>query len=239
MRPLLLILLTSLVVVSCNKHRNPTEAILDVSHVQGDQAFALETTYTNAMGQQYYFTLSNIYVGQFQITGSNEATFPGTYINITPEIAAYPLGEIAKGHYTGLSFLVGVDSVSNHADPTTFDESSPLHPAHPRYQHWSWNDGYIFFRLEGMADTSASMTAGPTVPFFYHIGLDMNLSELTFATDLHVHGEEQLSIPITIDYSRFLQNLDFRTELRTHTMNNMALAAKVNNNVAGAFTVGK
>jgi hypothetical protein len=149
------------------------------------------------------------------------------------------LGELPNGHYQGISFLVGVDSVTNHAEPTTFAESSPLHPAHPRYQHWSWNDGYIFIKLEGMADTSASMMAGPTAPFFYHIGLDMNVASLSFPQDIHVHGGQSITIPITIDYSKFLHNLDFRTELRTHTMNNMALAAKVKNNVAGAITFGQ
>jgi len=226
------------VMIGCKKSNpDPAQVVVSVSHAYDNQGFSLYTTYTNALGQQYYYTLSNIYLGQLVLTGDKPASFPGQYISITPELEEYAFGEAEASEFGIVSFIVGVDSLSNHADPTTFDESSPLHPGHPRYQHWSWNDGYIFIRIEGMADTSADLSAGPTEPFFYHVGLDMNRIELDFPVDLTAVAGEQLTIPLIIDYKRFLDNIDFRTELRTHTMNNMPLAAKVKDNVAGAITL--
>lgn len=67
---------------------------------------------------------------------------------------------IAPGDYTGIRFLVGVDSIRNVSGVQT----GALDPLHGMF--WTWNSGYIMAKLEGTA--SSSMIAGKQ--FTYHIG---------------------------------------------------------------------
>lgn len=62
--------------------------------------------------------------------------------------------------YTGIQFLLGVDSIRNVSGVQT----GPLDPLHGMF--WTWNSGYIMAKLEGTA--SSSMMAGKQ--FTYHIG---------------------------------------------------------------------
>lgn len=78
------------------------------------------------------------------------------------------LGNLPEGNYQAVRFYLGVDSAANHADPALWPNDHPLGLMRAAPMHWSWNAGYIFFKLEGRYRTS-----NPLDGFYsYHIGRD-------------------------------------------------------------------
>jgi len=82
--------------------------------------------------------------------------------------ALITFNNIPKGQYDGIRFLIGVDSLSNHADPALWPNDHPLSVLVGGVMHWSWNSGYIFIKVEGDYDDVGGARAG----FSYHLGRD-------------------------------------------------------------------
>jgi hypothetical protein len=145
--------------------------------------------------------------------------------------------ELAAGHYTALRFDVGIDSATNHLDPSTYDGTSPLALQTPS-MHWSWNSGYIFFRLEGLVDTSAAKTGTVDAPWEMHLGTDANLVSVELPIDVAVTAESHPGINVYLNTAALLIGIDLGgADIATHTMDNMPLANKLKANIATAFTV--
>lgn len=219
---------------SCKKNQDDRGSVtFKVNHLYDGAPLVFNNTYTNAAGQDYQINLSNMYVSGLTATGSDAYTWENTYLSISPSASSYTLDSIPVGDYSGFSFDIGIDSVTNHSDPTTFPANSPLNPAHPRYQHWAWNTGYIFVKLEGVCDTANTGIPGTT--FFYHLGLDQLLRNVTINNSFEVAANEMTVVEVTLDYKPIFDGLDFSQELTTHTMNNLPLATKVMDATAAAF----
>ena len=60
--------------------------------------------------------------------------------------------------FGSLSFNIGVDSVLNHSDPAAFPNDHALNIVNASDMHWSWNPGYIFFKIELIADTLTTIS---------------------------------------------------------------------------------
>lgn len=216
----------------------PTDFSIAVEFTIGGQPLVYGQDHTNTIGQKYNYTLARMYFSGFKVIGNHTNSYGGSEMSVHPGQGKYLVGMLPPGSYNKLRFLVGLDSVTNHSDPTTFPISSPLNPASgDGYSHWSWADGYIFFKLEGKADTTAAMTGPATTQFVYHVGLDELLREKEFSINLEVESEVSAVVVIRIDLGSIADALDFQTELRTHTLNNMPLATKVANLVAAAISV--
>lgn len=237
MRTITAILLLTVVATmqwGCKKNNDNSGTLnLEVRHEFNGSPFAFGTNYTNNLGQVYQFNTANIYLSGFTAKGSTPYTFENTYLSISPDASTYTIDSIPAGDYTGLTFDIGIDSVANHSDPTTFPATSPLNPAHPRYQHWAWNTGYIFVKFEGDCDTSNTGIAGTA--FFYHLGLDQLLRSVDIDQQFSVDPEGDATVTVTIDYAVILDDIDFSQELSTHTMNNLPLATKVMDETVAAF----
>lgn len=219
---------------SCKKNQdNYGTIVFTVNHTYAGAPLVFNNTYTNATGQDFQLNVANIYLSGLTATGSENHNWANTYLSTSPEATSFTLDSIPVGNYNGLSFDIGIDSVTNHSDPTTFPATSPLNPAHPRYQHWAWNTGYIFVKFEGLCDTSNSGIVGTS--FFYHLGLDQLRRSVSSDQTFEVAGNEITAVAVTIDYKPIFDQLDFRSELSTHTMNNLPLATKVMDATAAAI----
>ncbi len=138
----------------------------------GSQALALNgPTYPTASGDTVKITTFNYYVSNIVLVkkGGGEVTLPKTYHLIkTNESHTHfiTLNDVPTGEYEGVKFVVGVDARRNTcsaSDEWANDcgaQDGALDPANGMY--WSWNSGYIFFKLEGFY-------AGDSV-LQYHIG---------------------------------------------------------------------
>lgn len=65
------------------------------------------------------------------------------------------LPNVPAGAYAGIRFSVGLDSTTNHQDPTQLAQDHPLNRPD---MHWGWNPmmGYKFVAFEGVADTTTA-----------------------------------------------------------------------------------
>lgn len=220
---------------------DPTTAAFSLrfNHLFNGNTFSLGQEFTNAEGRKFNLSLAKFYVSGLKMTEDGATTptsFDDKYLLVSGDNSTYSLGDLPIAHYTGLSFDVGIDSATNHSDPSTYEASSVLSPQTPN-MHWAWSSGYIFLKLEGTVDTSAAMNAPALFGFEFHIGMDNMLRNVNLTKHFHIENEATNEVMINLDWSRFFDNLDWQTENSTHTMDNMPAAMKVANNVPNVFSV--
>lgn len=163
---------------SCKKDdtQDPNEKgsiVLHYDNVAGTADLALNSgTYTNAAGQNYTITKFDYYISNIKLkkTDGSEYTIPQdkSYFLVKESDAAsqeIELEDIPVGDYSGVSFVVGVDSTRSTADISK--RTGVLDPATGGSgMYWTWNSGYIFLKLEGTSPASGM----PGNEIMYHIG---------------------------------------------------------------------
>lgn len=194
--------------------------------------FQLGTVYT-INGAKVKFTLFQFYVTQVGIGPVADLETPDTVFVVKADQQSYPVGIINAGTQQSLAFNLGVDSVTNHLDPTTYPAAHPLAPQNP-VMHWSWDSGYIFIKIEGNVDTDDDGTVDEILEL--HIGKDSNLGRVM--ANLNKEADvEDFMISMTYDVEKFFTGIDLKTDRVTHTGDNPVLAAKVATNAPAAFTI--
>ena len=148
---------------------------LRFDNVVGNQDLNLgTTTYQNAAGEPFVITKFNYFVSNFRLQKADGTEYElpqeANYYLVQedkPDSQTFTLANIPAGNYTGLSFVIGVDSLRSLADISqrtgVLDPGLSTHEA----MYWEWNTGYIFLKLEG---TSSAAPATQNNLFFYHIG---------------------------------------------------------------------
>lgn len=247
-----LLLVFTLVVTfisSCKKDKDETTEVQPESteqalkfhlHTQvGNQLANYTSTYAQASGRKFVLSDFRYYISNIVLIKDDGSELPltGKVILAKPSIQDYDLGMVPVGNYKGFKFLVGLDSLTNHKDPTTYAANNPLAIQTPT-MHWSWSSGYLFLKVEGNCDTTMAANGTANYPIFFHIGMDgykrnMNFSSSSFSV---VSGQDK-EIALVFDLLKVLQNVDLRTENSTHTMDNMMLASKIANNFSSAMSV--
>lgn len=190
----------------------------------------------------YQISTLQYYISNVRLTKDDGTDYAidGIYeISKGSDIVELDLENIPAGHYHGVKFYVGVDSTTNHSDPTTYDASSALAPQSPS-MHWNWNSGYIFMILEGEVDTTADASGTANTEFVMHLGMDNFLSDIALTSHFEVSSTAHPAVTINMDAEELIGgSIDFTSadDLSTHTMNNMPLANKLKANIANAFSV--
>jgi len=125
---------------------------LDFSHeIDQKRLFRDSLRYTNSRDEQYSITRL-----AWLATGFSLTTETGKIISLPPTLGAFvpstgatvTLPDLPTGKYKSLSFHLGPDSATNHADPARFSANHPLNP-NLNNLHWDWAGGYIFLAMEG------------------------------------------------------------------------------------------
>lgn len=160
-----LLISSGLFITSCNDD-TPTETAgtvtLEFEHLFDGDAFELGTKYTTSNGDEFDANKLLYYVSNISLSnddGTNTYEVPESYylVDITDaESLELDLSDIPNGEYTKVDFLIGVDSARN----VDGAQEGALDVANGMF--WSWNMGYIFFKMEGMVQDS--------IEFRYHIG---------------------------------------------------------------------
>lgn len=239
---LLAIMFVGTMLSSCKKDKDDPHddedhtapIVLNINPKAGTQTFAFSTNYTDDFGTVYQFTRAEFYVSNMILKDDvgNTVFTPGKYYIIRPTTASYALGTTDAHHFHEMELVIGVDSLTNISDPTTY--TNDLAPQVPS-MHWSWSSGYIFVALEGVADRTGDGI--PEAAFQFHIGTHSlrKLLELHVHQDI-VHGTTN-NLNLTIDYKKFFTGIDLSDpNSHTHTMDNMTLATQVFNNIDSVFT---
>ena len=161
---------TSMLFTGCERHHHGENGSLNVEfeHLWGmnQLPFSIGTQYVHPMtGDTMTFTTLKYYISNVELTKEDGTVqfVPNSYYLVdasNPLSAMLSLDSIPSGHYTGISFLVGVDSTRNVSGAQT----GALDPANDMF--WSWNSGYVFIKAEGTSPQSTM----PNAIFKFHIG---------------------------------------------------------------------
>lgn len=234
-----------LLISSCKKSDddNPANTSQKLSfHIHtlvGNTSANYTSTFTDATGRKFTISDLRYYLSNIVLIKNDGSEYPlsGKVLLVNPATTGYELGDVPVGDYKGFRFILGLDSATNHSDPTTYPAGNPLAIQTPAI-HWSWSSGYIFYLFEGKVDTTLAASGTPDYDFFYHVGMDGFKRTIDFSTEAFsiVSGSDK-EIGLEFDMRDVLNNVDMRTENRTHTMDNMPLATKIADNWPGAIII--
>ena len=175
---LLVVFAIGLAVFSCDTI-NPDTTVatgrlrIAFDNVAGASDLKLGTgSYQNAAGEAFTITKFNYFVSNIRLRKADGSEYvvpqDSSYFLIQEEKTAsqtITLSNIPVGDYTGLTFMIGVDSLRSLADISK--RTGVLDPGLNDGMYWEWNSGYIFMKLEGQ---SALAPATQNNTFFYHVG---------------------------------------------------------------------
>lgn len=248
----MIFIVISLIFTSCKKEPvqpNPdtatTQALsLNIAPVADASPLNFYSSFTTTSGQRYTLSMFRYYVSNIRLVKADGGEYPitGKYLLVNPSNSNYDLGQVPVGSYKGIKFDVGLDSTTNHADPTVYPVTNPLAIQSPAI-HWDWNSGYIFMMIEGSCDTTANnsdvLTYGQySHGMFFHIGMDMMLRTVDLSTSpFTVTATDSKQLNIQADINKFFNGIDLKTQNASHTMGSMPLATTAANNISSMFSV--
>ena len=201
------LLLTGTLFISCDKDDDDDtvdvapQFTIEMDHLLGLEKFHLDSTYMNALNQEFTPTLFKYYVSNISLIrdDNTEYVLPQSYFLVNqdnPESMLLNLTNLQSGSYKAIKFLVGVDSARNVSGAQT----CALAPDSAMF--WDWDTGYIFLKLEG---TSPVIT-GASQNFEYHIGgfegPESNLRYVSFDFDgdmLHLAINRHPELHVVVD----------------------------------------
>ncbi|TDE11580.1 MbnP family protein [Dyadobacter psychrotolerans] len=162
---------------SCESDPTPTGAgfSIEFDNVVGTKNLVLNgPSNVNSTGEDFVITKFNYFISNIKLTRANGTSY------VVPQDSSYflimeenkesqfvKLKNVPVGDYTGVEFMVGVDSARS-VSPVE-KRKGVLDPGGSMEDgmYWAWNSGYIFMKLEGTSPAATSANS----KFYYHIGL--------------------------------------------------------------------
>lgn len=247
-RILTIALLGSVVFTGCKDDDDPDNVItpntdrtvaIEVEAHWGANSFDMTSTYTDDSGTLIKFDDIRMYMSNFKVMdmgGTMTGDFPDAVLfDASQGPTTYTLGTVNAMHVHMVSGYIGLDSLTNHADPML--AAAPLNDA---TMHWGWNPmaGYKFVRIEGVADTNGDNTIDTSdSPFVYHLATDALYTPISFMVHADIDPGETKTYHLEVDVQQIIDGVDIANNLDTHTNNNMALAQDLMDNIALSISV--
>jgi hypothetical protein len=130
--------------------------------VKGNPMVLFTNNYTNSSGEQYNITKFKYYISHIGINSAGtSAANDGYYLIDESKSSSLSFSfEAPVNTYSGISFLLGVDSTHNVSGAQT----GALDPLNDMF--WTWNSGYIMAKMEGNSPQSPVVNNKVE----YHIG---------------------------------------------------------------------
>lgn len=264
MKRMLLAIFIATLIVGCDNKPEPTGLIpVSIRPVINGETFQTGTPYKNLQGRDFQFDGLSLYVSDITLIddAGNEVLLISPdqeetvwFFDFTRGLiygSAGSLGsdgalstgnlEVPEGTYTSAKITLGVPtSLNGDFDPVTYDTDHPL--SEQRGAYWTWNSGYIFLKIDGQFDSSAtadgiSMDGSLT----YHTGLDTLIREVTFPfggqnKEITLSDSPTESLNFTLDINKLFyfeaDTLDMMTSNLTHTTNDFDLATSITKNLS-------
>lgn len=205
------VILTAVLFSSCTKEEDcPEEPVQKDSLILHFEAFGGGDTleyqkfFTDPLGrpmkiEQLLHYVSNIYL----LNGSKE-----TFVKDVDLIIYEDKGEIdpgnekqkirllvPRGNYTGIRFVIGLDSATNAGDPSSYEESHPLSVYQNTY--WSAWDKYRFIMIEGFMDADNDGINDDV--FGIHTGFDVCYRIKTFDHTIEIKENQTTQLYFNIE----------------------------------------
>jgi hypothetical protein len=214
---------------------------INIEHYFGDELVEPDiSVHTNSSGNEVIFSKLHYLLTDFVLTNKEGEEIiidsSSAYINMAEGRVDFTLDSVPEGEYIGISFLLGVDSTTNHQNPNKFGASSPLNPIINNL-YWDWMDGFIFCSVEGYHYKGGELKGA----FAYHIGLDENLMQININDSFTVNKDEVVGLKF--DMAEYFEspNVINITENApiTHSDKDadFGLSSKISENLLNAFTI--
>lgn len=121
--------------------------------------------YTNASLDSFSVTKFNYYLSNIKMTREDGFIFSETesyhLMQHVDGKTSFSISGLPEGNYTKIEFMIGIDSLRNVSGARDGD----LDPA--RNMFWDWEQGYIFFKMEGAFNSDKQPETGD---YAIHIG---------------------------------------------------------------------
>lgn len=203
------------------------------------QDFNYDEEYSAVANRPYDFKFVQFYISRVTLHGpGGDVELEDSYYLVNPDKPVHlAVEKELEGSYSSISFNVGVDEETNNTkQPSDFDSDHPLAPQ-DELMWWSWNSGYIFFKIEGDVDTTSNPDNVMDAEFRYHVGTNDLLRKVELNKSISVGDGAVETIQISVDPSQFFNDVDLAKERKSHTTDNMPLATKVADNVPLVFSI--
>ena len=199
------------------------------------------TTYTNCWKENFTISRLKYYISNIslQTTDKKINIEKNSYHLINEEDAGSKSFELfmTPDKYETISFLIGVDSLKNVSGAQT-DAVDPLHG-----MFWTWNTGYIMFKLEGTSPQSTKVNN----KMEYHIGGFSGVNnvlrtvKLNFVESPIILTKQKITeIIIQVDIAKIWSAINKLTISQTPVCTTSgALAVSIADNYATAFKICK
>ena len=243
-------LLLLLFTISLTNYAQSGLLTLKFENFVGNKPVELNTVqYVNSSNETYNITKLKYFISNIALT-----KLDGTIVTI-PQDSSYflidqsdakklsPTIQLPAGKYNKIEFVLGVDSMRNTMDIAK--RTGVLDPAtEAAGMYWSWNSGYIFFKMEG----TSSFSTAKNNAFAYHIGLFggynkstiNNLKNITIDLkdkgELSIKKKGQSSITIHADVSSVFDGMNKMSLSVNPVIMVSPLSAKIADNYATMFT---
>ena len=122
-----------------------------VNTANGKNIVLRDSLYKNSFGEEYSLSKLKYYISNFSVLGSSAVPEIDPYhlVNASEEYNGFEI-TLSPGTYNDIEFLLGVDSARNCSGAQT----GALDPTNDMF--WTWNSGYVMFKLEGTSPASTS-----------------------------------------------------------------------------------
>lgn len=193
-----------------------------------DSIYTLTSTVGGVPDRQIKFTSAKFYVSKVAL----DADTTNSYLLVDPTSMMYSIGDVDAGSYSNLYFTIGLDSATNHSDPTV--AASPLNQTD---MHWNWNtsSGYKFIKLEGQIDTSATGNAGTYANFVYHVATDAMRRNASFSITQTITAGQSHTLNYHVMWNKFFDGVNVASALMQHGGGTTNTA--ISDNASGVFMI--
>jgi len=216
--------------------------VIDLDTQINGSAFALNTDYAKADGQNVKFTKFKYLFSNIRLFKPDGTSYlvPESYYLVDAAVPASKrllVHNVPVGSYTGMSFVVGVDSARNFSGAQT----GALDPGNDLF--WSWSQGYVYLKMEGTSAQSGAQGGALT----FHVGGVRNIRTVTPAfggSTLPVAGGHLPAVHMRVNPLAMFENaanpaanINFVT---TYTLGHAGGSTPVADNyAAGMFSVNR
>ncbi len=109
-----------------------------------------DSSYTNAFNESYNISRLKFYISNINTAGNQLKEYNKEIYLLENGITDSVWANVLPGAYHKLYFTVGVDSALNNSGA----QEGVLDPLNGMF--WTWNSGYIFFKMEGYSNASTA-----------------------------------------------------------------------------------
>jgi hypothetical protein len=215
---------------------SPANISLDFHFMKGANPFTLDSVVADSLGRAVKLSTCKFFVSGTHAEDDYEqhvGEWPTVYLLVDASHPAntFAMGTMAAAHVHQFHFDLGLDSTTNHADPTL--ANAPLNDAS---MHWAWNpaQGYKFLVAEGHVDDDGDGLVDNTDPeFIYHCATDALLGEAHAHEHHDVVAGENYVAPILIDVAQLFAGISVLDTL--NAMGGTPTNVRLMNNLSSAI----